>query len=98
MTAHVQMRYTPEMEERLRGFFQTLSEKDQRRYAALEARRLGRGGIAYVAGVMGCARRTSERAADEVEHLPADPAAGRVRRPGAGRKKSVPPTRPCARI
>ncbi len=34
---------------RMRSFFGTLSEKDQRRYAALEAQRLGHGGIKYVA-------------------------------------------------
>ena len=50
MAAHLKMRYTPDMEARMRGFYQTLSEKDRRRYAALEARRLGRGGIGYVAG------------------------------------------------
>ena len=98
MAAHLKMRYTPDMEARMRGFYQTLSEKDRRRYAALEARRLGRGGIGYVAGVLGCARRPIERAAGEVEHLPYDPAAGRVRYRGAGRKKRVPPTRPSSRI
>jgi hypothetical protein len=94
MTAQGKLRYTPELEARMQGFYQTLSEKDRRRYAALEARRLGRGGIAYVAGVLGCSRRTIERAADELAQLPVDPAAGGVRRPGGGRKKSVAPTRP----
>ena len=44
--------YTPEAEDRLRGFYQTLSEKDQRRFAALEAARLGFGGIKYIAAVL----------------------------------------------
>ena len=44
MAAHLKVRYESEVEERMRGFYQTLSEKDGRRYAALEARRLGRGG------------------------------------------------------
>ncbi len=30
---------------RMQSFFRTLSEKDQRRYAALEAQRLDHGGI-----------------------------------------------------
>ena len=98
MAGHLKLQYPPEMEEQMRGFFQTLSEKDRRRYAALEARRLGRGGIRYVAGVVGCSRRTIERAADEMTHLPYDPAAGRVRRPGAGRKKKLPPTPSSSRI
>ena len=80
--------YAPEVVERVRGFYQTLSEKDQRRYAAVEARRLGHGGVEYVAGVLGGSRRTIERGLNELEELPHDPAAGRVRRPGGGRKKS----------
>lgn len=39
---------------RMQSFFKTLSEKDQRRYAAVEAQRLGHGGITYVAGILGC--------------------------------------------
>lgn len=38
--------------------------------------------------MLGCSRRTLERAASERDALPDDPAAGRVRRPGAGRKKA----------
>jgi hypothetical protein len=85
--------YAPDVEARMRGFYDTLSEKDQRRFAALEARRLGPGGIEYIATVLGCSRRTIERGADEVDALPHDPAAGRVRRPGGGRKKKSRPTR-----
>lgn len=80
--------YTPDVEARMRGFYQTLSEKEQRRFAALEATRLGFGGIKYIASVLGCSRRTIERAAEEIKALPHDPAAGRIRRPGGGRKKS----------
>ena len=82
-------RYEPHVEERMRAFAQTLSEKDRRRFAALEAARLGHGGVEYVAQVLGCSKRTIERGADELEQLPNDPAAGRVRRPGAGRKKRL---------
>ncbi len=81
-------RYEPEVEERMRGFYQTLNEKDARRFAALEAKQLGYGGVTYIAEVLGCATRTIERAAAELERLPEDPAAGRVRVLGGGRKKS----------
>jgi hypothetical protein len=87
------VRYEPEQAERMRGFYQTLSEKDRRRYAALEARRLGRGGIVRVAEVLGCSTRTIERGATELDQLPYDPAAGRVRRLGGGRKKKSRPSR-----
>ncbi len=80
--------YEPHVESRMCGFFQTLSEKDQRRFAALEASRLGRGGVRYIAGVLGCSTQTIVRGSAELELLPEDPAAGRVRQAGAGRKKS----------
>lgn len=79
--------YSPKIEEQMRGFHQSLGEKDRRRFAALEAARLGHGGIEYIAQVLDCSRRTIERAADELQQLPNDPVAGRQRRPGAGRKK-----------
>lgn len=82
-----QRRYEPLVEEQLRAFWRTLSEKDGRRFAALEARRLGRGGPGYIAGVLGCSRQTIDRGCEELSRLPEDPAAGRVRRPGGGRKK-----------
>ena len=98
MAVHLKTRYEPEIEERMRGFAQTLSEKDRRRYAALEARRLGRGGVGYVAGVLGCSSRTVERGLDELDQLPHDPAEGRVRRPGGGRKKGSSLSRNSSRI
>lgn len=74
-------------EKRMREFAATLSEKDRRRFAAFEAKQQGYGGIEYVAGIIGCSRRTIERGIEELDQLDQDPAAGKVRRPGAGRKK-----------
>jgi len=85
--------YAPEAQAQARAFFKTLSERDQRRFAAVEAKRLGRGGIEYIAGVLGCSTRTIGRGIDELDQLPDDPAAGRVRRPGGGRKKESRPNR-----
>ncbi len=89
MTFTFQQQYDETIEGRMKGLFDTLSEKDQRRYAAMEAAKLGHGGIAYVAQVVGCSRRTIERGLRELQALPQDPAAGRIRRPGAGRKKAT---------
>ena len=83
----------PRTEQRLRDFAATLSEKDRRRFAAIEASQRGHGGITYIAGVLGCSTRTIERGIEELDQLKDDPAAGRVRRPGAGRKKSSIPKR-----
>lgn len=78
-------------ERQMRNFFETLTEKDQRRYAAIAARQLGHGGINYASEVLGCSTRTINRGMTELDQLPDDPAAGRVRKPGAGRKKRLRP-------
>lgn len=40
-------RYDAVVEEQMRNLFHSLNEKDRRRYAAIEATKLGHGGIAY---------------------------------------------------
>lgn len=77
----------------MRNFYLTLSEKDKRRYAAVEAKRSGHGGIEYIANLLGCATKTISRGIQELDSLVDDPVAGRVRRPGAGRKKTSYQTR-----
>ncbi len=84
-------RFDGATEQQMRKFCETLSEKDQRRYAAMQARQLGHGGIEYVSEVLGCSTRTISRGMAELDQLPHDPAAGRIRRPGAGRKKRLSP-------
>lgn len=72
----------------MRAFFATLSEKDQRRYAAVETMKLPHGGLQYIAEVLGCSQRTIQRGIDEFAQLPdGDPVEGRVRREGGGRPK-----------
>lgn len=73
--------------KRVSDFYHTLSEKDGRRFAAIESQRLGPGGVPYLANLLGCSTRTIERGVAELDQLADDPAAGRIRRPGAGRKK-----------
>lgn len=38
----------------MQQFYNSLSEKDRRRYAAIEALKLGWGGITYISQVFGC--------------------------------------------
>jgi hypothetical protein len=40
--------YDKELELKMQRLFATLSEKDRRRYAAVEAAKLGHGGIDYI--------------------------------------------------
>jgi len=80
--------YPRAMEQRMKRFYQTLSEKDRRRYAGVEALKLGHGGQGYIAQVLGCSRKTVAKGVDEVNHLSDD--AGyerRIRKPGGGRKR-----------
>lgn len=79
--------YAPETGVFVKNFYATLNEKDRRRFLAVEATRMGYGGIEYVASFFGCNRRTVERGIEELPTIQDDPAQGRVRRPGAGRKK-----------
>ncbi|WP_375329028.1 hypothetical protein [Microcystis sp. BLCC-F210] len=50
--------YPPEIETQMQRFYQSLSEKDSRRYAAIEALKLGYGGISYLSRLFGCNYRT----------------------------------------
>ena len=86
------------IEKNMQDFYGTLSEKERRRFAAVQSRQLGYGGVKYIAEILACSRRTIERGLAELDDLSNDPAAGRVRRPGAGRKKSSCPTHLLNRI
>jgi hypothetical protein len=46
--------YTPEFEPKMSRLFDSLKENDRRRYAAIEALKLGHGGTEYIARVLGC--------------------------------------------
>ncbi len=79
--------YSEVIERTMKRFFDSLSEKDRRRYAAVEAAKLGHGGVEYAnpagfeAQVLGCDPKTIQRGREELEQ-PEDPAAGRVRKKG----------------
>jgi DNA-binding phage protein len=50
--------YPNEIEQSIKEFFNSLPEKDSRRYAAVEVQKLGRSGICYIAKILGCSRTT----------------------------------------
>lgn len=78
--------YGPRVEVQMANFFRSLSEKDGRRYAAVEAGKLGHGGVAYIAGLFGCDADTIRRGMTDVEQLPQDAAEGRVRKKGGAQE------------
>jgi hypothetical protein len=72
----------------MRSFSQSLREHDRRRYAAVEAAKLGHGGIEYISQVLGIDPKTIRQGQRDLEDLPERPAS-RVRRPGGGRKRKI---------
>jgi len=74
--------YSAVVEEHMKALFASLSEKDRRRYAAVEAEKLGQGGVRYVAALFGCDEDTVRRGREDLEQLPQDEAPGRVRKKG----------------
>lgn len=75
-------KYSDSVEGHMRNFYESLSEKDRRRYAAVEAEKLGYGGVTYIAELFGCDPKTIQRGAADVESLPSDEANNRVRKKG----------------
>ena len=78
--------YNSETEEIMKSFYNSMSEKDRRRYAGLEAMRVGFGGRSYIAEVLGCSRRTVSKGACEVSNLSKKEVDHRIRKKGGGRK------------
>jgi hypothetical protein len=74
--------YPPKIEQSMKTLYRSLREKDQRRYAAVEAARLGRGGIEYISELMGCDPKTIHRGMVDLANLPDVP-------PERCRKKGV---------
>ena len=80
--------YTKEVEQLIKDFFNSLSEKDKRRYAAVEAQKLGRAGITYISKLLGCSRSTIHAGLKELGVLSEKKHDPRIRSKGGGRKSS----------
>ena len=78
--------YPSEVCEHMKAFHDSLSEKDRRRYAAVEAEKLGHGGVEYIASVLGCSERTVRQGHSDVSKLPEDEAEGRIRKKGGSQE------------
>ena len=85
MTVQLKEVYQPDVEQKMRNVYDSLSEKDRRRYAAAEVVKLGYGGVAYIARLFCCSPESIEHGVRELDQLPDDPVGKRIRRPGAGR-------------
>ncbi|MEG3899546.1 ISAzo13 family transposase [Microcoleus sp. SVA1_B6] len=71
----------------MKKFYKSLSEKDKRRYAAIEAQKLGWGGISYVMQLLGCSRNTIIKGLEDLEKMDEQTLnSSRIRKKGGGRK------------
>lgn len=52
----------------MQAFYKSLSEKERRRYAAVEADKLGHGGIEYIASLFGLDPKTIRRGLEDLEN------------------------------
>jgi Rhodopirellula transposase DDE domain len=72
----------------MRSFCRSLRENDRRAYAAVEAAKLGHGGIEYISAVLGIDPKTIRRGQRDLADLPERPAP-RVRKTGGGRRRKL---------
>ena len=84
----LRIKYPEEIEQKMRAFFETLNEKDGRRYAGIEAIKLGHGGQKYISSVLGCHFQTVMAGINEITNGSEIPEE-RIRKPGGGRKKMI---------
>ena len=75
--------YGKAVELKMQRLFGTLSEKDRRRYAGIEAAKLGHGGIEYISRLFEMDPKTVRRGLMELEQTD-DPAPSRVRKKRRG--------------
>ena len=50
--------YSAQVKTHIFSFYQSLNERDRRRYAAIEAIKLGHGGIEFISKLLKCDRKT----------------------------------------
>ena len=81
-------KYSLEIEVKMRAFYESLSEKDRRRYAAVEAEKSGYGGAVYMLKLFNCDNRTVLHGKQDLES-DLSKENDRVRQIGAGRKPII---------
>lgn len=59
--------YSPAVAIQMIRFYNTLNERDRRRYAAIEAVKLGHGGIAFISQLLNCDPKTISRGIAELD-------------------------------
>ncbi len=86
--------YPPDVELAMQVLYRSLRENDRRRYAAVEAAKLGHGGLDYLAALLGCDPKTIRRGQEDLQQLADGDLEDitpdeRVRRQGGGHKPAT---------
>jgi len=79
--------YSLDVEEQMQRFYRSLSEKDRRRYAAVEAFKLGWGGITYISQLFECDDKPIRDGMKELKQEVVLNQSG-IRQAGGGRKSA----------
>lgn len=79
--------YSADVELTMITFCRSLREKDRRRYAAVEAAKLGPGGVPYVALLLGIDPKTIRQGEADLKDLPDVPPQD-VRKKGAAERRN----------
>jgi hypothetical protein len=82
------MPYPAEIEEQMKRLYKSLNEKDRRRYAAIEAVKLGWGGMTYISQLLGCDYYVLKLGKEELQDSEAMEMIG-IRHEGGGRKSAL---------
>ena len=59
--------YATGVERLMKRLFDSLKESDRRRYSAIEAAKLGHGGVEYISNLLGCDPKTIRQGLSELE-------------------------------
>lgn len=78
-------KYPKEIEEQIEAFYKSLSEKERRRYAGIEAIKLGYGGVSYISKILKCDYGTVLKGQKELKSG-LENNKSRQRKEGGGRK------------
>jgi len=83
---------TNDIENSMIALYNSLSEKDRRRYAGVEAKKTGHGGVAYIAALFMCDEKTISKGMAELEDKNKMKSLS-VRLPGGGRRSKLDTTK-----
>jgi hypothetical protein len=78
-------KYPKKIEEQMLNLYKSLSEKDRRRYAGIEATKLGHGGVSYICEIFECDYSSVSKGQKELR-TQLDKEDKRERKEGGGRK------------